>query len=63
MQIKETFLVGLTTEEARTLEDFVDSIDFLNVNLSKFSLQDLRKLLDDSEVDVDNCHFEIDVNY
>lgn len=63
MQIKETFLVGLTTEEARTLEDFVDSIDFLNVNLAKFSLQDLRLLLDNEEVDVDNCHFEIDVNY
>lgn len=63
MQIKETFLVGLTTEEARTLEDFVDSIDFLNVNLARFSLQDLRKLFLDSEVDVDDCHFEIDVNY
>ena len=63
MQIKETFLVGLTAEEAETLEDFVNAIDFLNVNLAKFSLQDLQKFLLNSEVDVDNCHFEIDVNY
>ena len=63
MQIKETFLVGLTAKEAETLEDFVNAIDFLNVNLAKFSLQDLQKFLLNSEVDVDNCHFEIDVNY
>lgn len=63
MQMKETILVGLTVEETRTLEDFVDSIDFLGINLTKFSLQDLRKLFCNSEVDIDNYHFEIDVNY
>lgn len=63
MQMKETLLVGLTAEERRTLEDFVDLIDFLNINLSKFSLLDLQLLLDNSEVDIDVYHFEIDVNY
>lgn len=64
MQMKETILVGLTAEEAKTLEDFVDAIDLLNkLNLAEFSLQDLRELFLNSEVDVANCHFEIDVNY